>query len=116
MHGAADVVGRRLPLEHLEQAGLEGLRAERDAAHAARAQELGELGRHRLGIRLDRHLRRSGKRAQEARQLPRLGERRRAPTEEHGFHVVGQDAALQLELGQQRVDVRARAARAGRRP
>ena len=37
------VVGPRAPLEHLEQPWLEALRAERDARHAALAQQRGEL-------------------------------------------------------------------------
>ena len=84
VHGAADVVRRRLSLEHLEQVGLEALRAERDAASR----------RSRAGARRARGVTVSGfastvtsaaarKRAQQPRQLARLGERRRPAAEEH---------------------------------
>ena len=53
MEGAPDVVRSGNALEHLEQAGREGLRAERDARHAALAQERRELRRHGLRVRLD---------------------------------------------------------------
>ena len=39
VHGAPDVVRRCLPLEHVEQAGLEALRAQRHARHAVRTEK-----------------------------------------------------------------------------
>ncbi len=68
-HRPPDVVGSRAPLEHLEQVRLEALGAERDARHAVLAEERGELGRHRLRVRLDRHLVGRGQRAEEALEL-----------------------------------------------
>ena len=104
--GASDVVGRSLALEHPEQVRLEALRAERDAGHAVRAQQGGDTLSHRLRVRLDRHLvRRGGKRPQQPLELGRLGEGRRAAAEEDRLEVTRQRAALQLELGEQRVDV-----------
>ena len=55
MHGASDVVRMGNTLEHLEQSRPERLRAERDAIHAGGVERAGELRRHRLRIRLDRH-------------------------------------------------------------
>ena len=55
-HGTPDVLGRGLPLEHVQQSRLEALRAERHARDAVRSEKRRDLGGHRLGIRLDRHL------------------------------------------------------------
>ena len=104
---AADVVGARLPLERLEQVRLEALRAERDAIDPVFAQQRGELGRDRLRIGLDSRLHRAGKSGQESRERRRLREGRRAAAEEDRLDLAREQAALELELRQQRVDVAA---------
>ena len=115
MHGASDVVRTGNALEHAEQLRLEGLRAERDARDAVRAQRARELRRHRLRVRLDRHLRRRRQRLEQARELRERGERRRAAAEEDRLELGREQAALELELAQQRIDVGARAGRRVRR-
>ena len=75
--GASDVVRARPPVEHREQVRPEALRAQRDAVHAAFAQQPGQLRRHGLRVRLDRHLVSGRQRAEQARELGTLGERRR---------------------------------------
>src|SRR5580765_6705149 len=80
MHRASDVVRTGNTLEHAKQLRLEGLGAERDAVHARGAQ-----GPHELGER---------------------GERRRAAAEEDRLELRRKKAPLQVELAQQRVDVR----------
>ena len=115
MHGASDVVRLGNALEHREEPRPERLRAERDAVRRRRAQRRGELRRHRLGIRLDRHFFRRRQRLEQAHELGQRGERRRAAAEEDRLELVGEQPAFELELLQERVDVRARAVRAGRR-
>ena len=56
VYGAPHLVRRGLPLEHVEQAGLEGLCAQRHARHTVRAEKSGDVRRDRLGIGLDRDL------------------------------------------------------------
>ena len=104
---AAHVVRAGLAVEHLEQAGLEALRAEGDARHAGLAQERGERGRDGLRVRLDGHLGRGRQGSQQARELRGLGERRRAAAEEDALQPRRKHLALERELGEQRVDVRA---------
>src|SRR6185437_1605206 len=74
---AADAVGARATVEHAEQELVEALRAERDARHAACAEERCELRRDGFGIGLDRHFLGRWKGGQEPSQLTRLRERRR---------------------------------------
>ena len=105
VHGPPDVVRRRLPLEHLEQVRLEALRAERDAGDAARAQELRELGRHRLRVRLDRHLLGGGKRARAALELARSVNVGVPPPRKTVSTPSARTPSLELELGEERVDV-----------
>ena len=104
-HGAADVVGARTALEHLEQVGLEALRSERDPVDAVLAEQRRELRRDRLRVRLDGRLGRGRESGEEARERRRLGERRRAAAEKDRLHPVGEQAALELELRQECVDV-----------
>ena len=54
--GPAHDLGGGPALENREQVRLEALRAERDSIDAVLAEQRRELGRHRLRIRLDRHL------------------------------------------------------------
>ena len=98
-------VRARAALEHVEQVRLEALRAERDAVDPVLAQQRGQLGRDRLGVGLDRRLRRVGKPVEQARERVGLGEGRRAAAEEDGLDLVREQTALELELRQQRVDV-----------
>ena len=102
------VVGRRPPLQHLEQARLEALRAERDAVDSVLAQERGEGGRDRLRVRLDGQLLRSA-------AARRAGARAAAGSVKVGVPpprktVSGrsrEQVPLERELREQRVDVRA---------
>ncbi len=55
------LLGAGEPVEHAEQRRLEALHAERDAVDARAAQQGRELGRDRLGVRLDRQLAGGGK-------------------------------------------------------
>ena len=71
------------------------------------AQQLRELGSHRLRIRLDGQLLDIGKRGEQPLEGARLGERRRASAEEHRPDVVRQPSTLPFELREQRIDVRA---------
>ena len=50
---AADIVGSRTPFERLEQVGLEGLSAQRDAGDPVLAEHRRQLGRDGLRVRLD---------------------------------------------------------------
>ena len=56
MHCVPDVVRTGNTLEHPEELGPERLGAERHTRDACGLQRPGELRRHRLWIRLDRHL------------------------------------------------------------
>ena len=103
--GASDVVRSGNALEHAEQPRLERLRAERDAVDAVAAQEQRELGRDRLGVRLDGRLRRGRQRREETLERARLGEAWRTAPEEHGVERGREQSALELELGEQRIDV-----------
>ena len=106
VHGASDVIRRRATLEHREEPRLEALRAERDAVHTARPEKPSELGRHGLRIRLDRQLVRDWKPVEQALELTSSRERRGATPEEDRLHRLREHAALECELGEQRVDVR----------
>ena len=103
----ADVVWARAALERLEQMRLEALRPERYAVDALLEQQRGELGGDRLRVRLDRRLGRAGKSGEEPSERRRLGERRGAAAEEDALDLLGEQSALEVELGQQRVDVAA---------
>ena len=107
VHRASDVVRRGVPLEHGEQVRLEALRAQRDPVDAALAQQPRQLGSHRLRVRLHGELVRRRQRPQQARQLLRLGEGRRAAAEEDRLDAIGENLPLERELGEERVDVRA---------
>ena len=115
MHGASDVVRTGNALEHAKQLRPERLGAERHARDAGAAQRARELGRHRLGIRLDRDLGRRRQRLEQPHELGQRGERRRAAAEEDRLELRREQRALELELAQQRVDVRAVLARRARR-
>ena len=106
MHGASDVVRSGNALEHAQQLRLEGLRAERDPGHAGGAQRVRELRGHRLRVRLDRHLGRRRQRLEQPHELRQRGERRRAAAEEDRLELRREQRALELELPEQRVDVR----------
>ena len=89
-----DLATRRIAPAHprrkfpdLEQPRPEGLRAERDAVHATRAQQGRERGGHCLGVRLDGQLLGLGQRPQHALERPRFRERRRASAEEGRLDV-----------------------------
>ena len=100
----ADVLRARAPLEHLEQVRLEALRAERDAVDAVLAEQRGEARRDRLGVGLDGRLGGARQAGEQARERGGLGDGRRAAAEEDRVDVAEQ-VALELELGEQRVDV-----------
>ena len=103
-HGRAHVLRARAPLERLEQVRLEALRAERDAVDAVLAQQRGEAGRDGLGVGLDGRLGGGRQAGEEAGERGGLGDGRRAAAEEDRLDVAEQ-GALELELGEQRVDV-----------
>src|SRR6187551_2988540 len=86
---------------------LEALCAERDAVDPVREQQLRELRRDRLRVRLDGRLRRGRQRSEEPRESGGLRERGRAAAEEDGLNVGCERVALELQLREQRVDVRA---------
>ena len=106
VHGAPDVVRRGTALEHREQVRPEALRAERDPIHATGNEELCELGRDRLRVRLHGQLLGRRKRREQPLQLRALGEGRSAAAEEDGLYGLGENVPLERELGEQRVDVR----------
>src|SRR5512133_1579950 len=107
VEGAPDVVRSGNAVEYAKQLRLEGLGAEGDAVDAVAAQELSELRRHRLRVRLDRDLRRTRERRQQAFQLAGLGEGRGDRAKEDGLELrrVQVKLELELELGQQPVHV-----------
>ena len=84
---------------------LEALGAERDAVDAVLAEQRGEIRGDRLGVGLDRDLACAGKVREQAGERGRLGHGGRTPTEEDGLDLVRELRPLQLELGEQRVDV-----------
>src|SRR6266511_4107494 len=94
-------------LEHLEQMRLEALHSERDAVDAAASQRTRKLRGHRLGIRLDRDLTAERQPSEQALEGTRLRERRRAAAEKDrlGLGLGREQAALQRQLGEQRIDV-----------
>ena len=89
--GAPDVVRSGNALEHLEQARLEALRAERDAVHAVAAQQRRELGRHRLRVRLDGHLGGVGQPGEQTLERRGLREGRRPAAEEDRLDLGRQE-------------------------
>jgi hypothetical protein len=107
MHGASDVVRLGNALEHLEETRPERLRAERDTIRASGVERAGNLRRHSLRIRLDRHFVRRRQRFQQAHEFLLGRERGCAPAEEDGLELVGEHPAFRLELLQESVDVRA---------
>ena len=58
----------------------------------------------------------SRQRAQQPLEPGDLGERGRSPAQEHGVETIGEHVALQLELGEERIDVAAVLRRRARRP
>ena len=103
--GTSDVVRTGNAVEDGEQPRLERLRAERDAVDAVAAKERRQSRRHRLRIRLDRHLGRWRQGREQALQLAGLGERRRAAAQEDRFELGRKQLALERELRQQSVHV-----------
>ena len=95
------------PFERLEQVRLEALRAERDPVDAVLAQQRGEAGRHRLRVRLDRRFCRRRQAGEQACERGGLGEGRRAAAEEDGVDLAREVPALELQLGEQGIDVAA---------
>ena len=69
------------------------------------AQQGREAGRHGLRIRLDGDLSRGRQAGEQARERSGLGEGRRAAAEEDGVHIVREPPALELQLGEQGIDV-----------
>ena len=69
------------------------------------AQQRRELGRHGLGVGLDRDFLRGRQRAQQAFERRRVEERRRAAAEKDRLELVGEGSAFELELSQHGVDV-----------
>src|SRR5204862_6508819 len=103
--GTSDVARAGTAVEDGEQPRLERLRAGRDAVDAVAAKERRQSRRHRLRIRLDRHLGRWRQGREQALQLAGLGERRRAAAQEDRFELGGKELALERELSQQFVHV-----------
>ena len=101
----ADVVRLSPALQHVQEPRLEALHAQRDSSDLVLGENVRELRSYRLGVRLDRHLARTGQRPKQAVERLRLGERGCAASEEDGFERLGQDASLQLELAEESVDV-----------
>ena len=102
---AANVVRLRAALERVQQMRLERLRTERDSRDARCAKRARELGRDRLGIRLDRHLLRVRQRLDQPDELGKRRERRRAAAEEDRLDRIGEDVPLLVQLAQERIDV-----------
>ena len=65
-------------------------------------QHPGELGRDGLGVAFDRHIGRNGEPAQQPREQVVGEQRRRAAAD---VHRLGGQRLVQIELGQERVDV-----------
>ena len=105
MNRAPDVVGAGAALEHVEQVRTEALGPDGHAVDAGRAQQPGEPGRHRLGIRLDGDLVRGRKRIQQAAERLLARERGRAPADEDRLQRIRKDARLERQLRKQRIDV-----------
>jgi hypothetical protein len=84
---------------------LEALRAERDAVDAVLAEQRGQAGRDGLGIGLDRRLGRARQAGEKTRERGRLGDCGGAAAEEDRLDGLGEQAALELELAEKRVDV-----------
>ena len=97
--GAPDVVRPGNTIQHVQKGPVEALCANRDTVDTVSAQKLGQLGRHRLGVRLDRHLIRVRQRREQTLERSRLGERRRAAAEEDRLESRRERAALERELG-----------------
>ena len=105
VEGTPDGVRLDNTVEDLQQVRPEALHAQRDSIHTLRAQHAGELLRHGLGIRLDRHLACRRQRGQQALERGWLRKRRRAPAEKDRLQLRREPAALELELGEQPLDV-----------
>ena len=103
--GAANVVRPGDTVEHGEKPRREGLGAEGDTVDARTNEQRGELGRHRLGIRLDRHLGGLGQRTEEPLELRRLDERGRSAAEIHSVEGAVEELRTEIELAQHRVHV-----------
>ena len=106
-HRAADIVGAGPTFERLEQVALKALRSERDPVDTVFAKHLGQSRRHRLRICLDGRLRGTRKGGEKPGERRGLRERGRAAAEEDRVDLVREHVALELQLGEQRVDVAA---------
>ena len=102
---SAEYIGLRQTTKAGYISRLEALRTDRDTIHTGAAEPSRELGGHRLGIRLDRHLGRGRQREQEPFEGVPLRQRRGPAAEEDRLDLRCEQLAAELELGQQRVDV-----------
>src|SRR5215204_3919256 len=105
VESAPDVAGPSPALEHREKARLEALHTERYSGDASLPEPKGEFGCDRLGIRLDGHLARTWKRAEQALEFPRLRERRRAAAEKDSLERRGKRDPFEIELCERGIDV-----------
>ena len=109
---APDVVGRRLPLEHVEQVRLEALCAERDARHAVRAEQAASSAVTVSGFASTVTSPASGS-AASRRSSSRGSVNVGVPPPRNTVSTSSASTSRSsVELGEQRVDVRRRAARA----
>ena len=106
VHGAPDVVRRGAALEHGEQVRLEALRAERDAVHPRSQEQPASSGVTVSGIRLDGQLLRRRQRGEQPRELAGSVNVGVPPPRKIVSTRSGEHAALERQLGEQRVDVR----------
>src|SRR5690242_19099755 len=103
---ATNVVRARSAVEDAQELGAERLRPERDAVDAVLYQQLRVLRRDRLRVRLDGRLRGSQKSCEQPLERGGLGDRRGAAAEEDRAEVGREQVPLELELGEERLDVR----------
>ncbi len=105
VHRPADVLGVAAPLQHVQEGRVERLCAERHAIDTVSLEKRRQVGRDRLGVRLDGDLVRAGQRSQKPLQRVRRRERRRAAAQEDRLEPRREHLALQLELREKRGDV-----------
>src|SRR3954470_1911068 len=99
-------------LQHGKQVRTEALHSQRDAIDAEPPQRARKLLRHRLRVGLHGDLARRWKRTKEPLERGAFRKGRRASAEEDGLQLRRQLASLQLELAEQRIDVRSMLRRA----